>query len=111
MNKFEKFDYVERYYLHSALLIMVRENSGNGFHNSDQGHPDYLRGRCEDIELTDNAYDNPNRNNLYKLMRELSESLKDSTEFGREDLILKWSDFCKMATDAYNRAKGYDPIK
>ena len=87
---------------------MVKSNSGIGFHNSDQGHPDYLDGRDGEI---DKRHDNPDRNSLYQLMRELSETLKDSTEFRREDLILKWSDFCKMTTDSYIRAKGYDPIK
>ena len=98
---FKEFNLIQRYTLFKSLLNSIKSNSGLGFHNSDQGHPDYLRGCDENIDITDPHYDNPNRNELFKMLLELSESLKDCPDFNHEDFITKWSEFCKIATDAF----------
>ncbi len=97
---FEKFNFTQRYILFTSL-------SGLGFHNNDQGHPAYLIGCDEDTEFRDHG-DSPERNELFKLVCELSESLEDCTDFSPDDFITKWSEFCKMATNAYKSHKKSD---
>ena len=99
---FEDFNFSARYILFDSLLNSIKSNSGNGFHNNDQGHPAYRIGCDEDIEIKDHG-DTPERNELFKMMRELSESLEGCTDFSPDDFVTKWSDFCKMATDAYDK--------
>ncbi len=101
---FREFNFSQRYTLFTSLLNSIKSNSGLGFHNSDQGHLAYRIGCDEDIEFRDHG-DSPERNELFKMMCVLSESLEDCTDFGPDDFITKWSDFCKMATDAYDRHK------
>ena len=97
---FESFDDSQRWLLLTALVDRVRANWGKGFHNNDQGHPAYRGGCMEEIDFKTWG-DSPEHNTLYKMMKELSESLKDYPDILPEDLIFSWKDFCKMATEAY----------
>ncbi|HEX9912625.1 MAG TPA: hypothetical protein VGB01_05175 [candidate division Zixibacteria bacterium] len=100
----EDLDSGQKYIIYSSFVYIVKSNSGIGFLNEDQGHPAYILGR-ESKNDYEKFGDSPEKNELYKMMKELSEFLKDSLDFSRKDLVFSWSDFCKMATDAYNKQK------
>lgn len=98
---FASFEFGQRYVLYTALLQMVRSCSGTGFHNLDQGHPAYRLG-CSGKADRPAMGDAPENNDLYGMMRELSESLRDCKDFRREDFVFSWADFCQMATKAWD---------
>lgn len=100
----EYLDSGQKYIIYSSFLYMVKSNSGIGFLNEDQGHPAYVLGR-EDKADYEKLGDLPEKNELYQMMKELSVFFGDSSDFSREDLVFSWSDFCKMAADAYNKQK------
>jgi hypothetical protein len=103
---FESFDVIDKYLIYRALLDSVRANSGYGFRNKDQRHPAYTTGASNEKPMDYGTIgDHPDRNQLYKMMRELSESFKDDPELKRSDLVLSWQDFCTMAVNAYDAAR------
>lgn len=100
----EDLDSGQKYIIYSSFVFIVKSNSGIGFQNEDQGHPTYILGR-EGKYDDEKLGDSPEKNELYQMMKELSEFFKDSSDFNREDLVFSWSDFCKMATNAYNQQR------
>ena len=98
---FENLDSIDQFLIYGALLNSIRTNCGHGFINSDQGHLAYRCGANGDILSHGTIGDHPERNRLYKMMRELSDALKDHPELRRSDLVFSWQDFCKIAIDAY----------
>jgi hypothetical protein len=102
---FESFGFSERYCIYRALLDSVQRNSATGFHNCDQGHPAYVMGRMGKSDY--NAWgDSPEHNRLYMMMKELAESLHDCPDFRHDEFVFSWKAFCRLATDAYERARG-----
>jgi hypothetical protein len=106
---FENLDYSARETIYRGLLRLVKTNTGIGFlNNADQGHPTYVLGAQGKPGICEND-DNPEKNTLYKMMRELSETLKhdecDTLEVC-ENYVFSWQDFCKMATEGYQQARG-----
>ena len=93
----DSLEHSERSLVLRALIHSVRTNTGDGFRNHDQCHPAYA--------VSDGSVqfgDSPQLNSLYKLMLELSQWVQEHpTDFQREDLILSWDDFCKMAVLGY----------
>jgi hypothetical protein len=88
--------------LYHALLRMVKSNSGIGFHRDDQGHFAYKRGR-EGKQNPMNDGDSPDNNVLYQMMFELSQRLgNDHDEFSPDEMVNSWTDFCRIAADAYD---------
>lgn len=90
--------------MYKALAYMVRANSGNGFHNQDQGHPCYQAGAEGREYSAPGPKDGPDKNELYKMMVSLSREW--GTSEPNYPSIKNWQDFCKLAYEAYLRAKG-----
>jgi len=100
---FEKFKLPFRRTLYKSFLNSVRTNTGIGFHDGDQAHLiAYLRGKPGENKPVRHE-DWPEYNELYIMMKELSESLKDCEDFGPKDHITCWEDFCKMAVEGHNK--------
>lgn len=97
---FEHLDSSSKRLLYNGLVALVRSNSGQGFHNNDQGHPAYVMGAQGKVDH-EQWGDSPTHNHLFKIMRELS--LDTHTEQGRDPLA--WQDFCELATSAYETSK------
>jgi len=101
---FDSFDAIDQFVIYRSLLDSVCANSGHGFHNGDQGHPAYRTGAQGELLSFGAIGDHPDHNHLYKMMRELSEALKDHPELRRPDLVLSWQEFCRIAVDSYDAA-------
>jgi len=104
---FEKFDLRQKQYIFQALKMMIESSSGIGFHNKDQGHPFYNVGaEGEKYPATD--ADGPKKNQLYKMLSELSGDFKANNETGYVWWydFSEWRNFCKFAYDAYSRKRG-----
>ncbi len=88
----------EKYLIFRALVRSIKTNSGDGFHNSDQGHPAYLAG----AQGNDSVYwgDSPNKNTLFKLLASFDQTYHG--EVPNPDLST-WQKFCAFAVDAHNR--------
>jgi hypothetical protein len=97
---FEKLPYCDDI-IYRALVIMVKSNNGYGFNNNNQDHIAYRVGRDGTVDH-DAWGDSPDDNTLYKMMVELSEELLEHPDFPRSVRVHNWSDFCCMATDAYD---------
>ena len=99
---FETLDYNTKLLIYEGLLKLVRSNSGEGFHG-DQGHPAYRMGRDGNVDYQQWG-DSPEHNRLFKIMNELSLSLNsaEAEKPTNMDYVFSWSDFCRMATDAYD---------
>jgi hypothetical protein len=103
---FEFFDFVQRDILYRALLHSVKTNQGHGFHNDDQGHPAYRLG----TQTGEGGMgDTPKDNAMFRMMRELSLSIESAGEFRKEDIVASWQDFCRLATEGYDRYQGKKP--
>jgi hypothetical protein len=102
---FENLDYDTKLLIYEGLLKLVTSNSGEGFHG-DQGHPAYRVGRSGDVDY-EQWGDSPEHNRLFKVMHELSVSLNAAEEKNPTvtDYVFSWADFCRMATDAYDRQR------
>jgi len=61
--------------------------------------------RSEESPGDYNFGDSPERNSMYQMLKELSESLKDCDDFRPEDFIHSWNDFCRIARHAYETHK------
>jgi hypothetical protein len=104
---FEEMSFREKALIYQGLLSLVKNNSGFGFANNDQGHPAYAVGCNGTIDI-EKWGDSPDKNLLFKMMHELSVDLSaaeidQSSEIG--EYIFSWSDFCSLAYDAYQRTK------
>jgi hypothetical protein len=107
-------DIFEKQYIYQGLKSLIERGDGTGFHNADLGHPVYRAGASDASEemLKDWEYaDSPKNNLLFKMLSKLTKELKQS---GIEDMrfiwwydFSKWSDFCKFATDVYDKKRGY----
>ena len=89
----------EKYLIFRALVRMIKTNSGDGFLNSDQGHPAYLLGAQGKVNPVAGG-DSPEQNTLFKLLASF-----DQTYHGvvpNPDLST-WQKFCAFAIDAHNR--------
>ncbi len=95
-----------KYLVYEALIHAIDTNSGIGFHNADQGHPAYRVGA--DGKIDESAWgDSPDKNHLYRLLRELSMYFVKHEEERPSSgpLILTWEDFCRRAIQAYEEKK------
>ncbi len=102
---FENFDFHYRRTIYQSLLNSVRTNTGIGFHDHDQGHlAAYLHSSALKPGV-DKSTGWPEYNELYIMMKELSDSLKDCEDFEANDLITCWTDFCLMAVEGYNKRR------
>jgi hypothetical protein len=104
---FETFEKRDKTMIYHGLLCLVKSNSGVGFCNHDQGHSAYAVGRDGKSDYQTFG-DSPEHNRLFKMMRELSAELcagdlDGSSEIG--DYIYTWSDFCRIAYEAYEKDK------
>ena len=107
-NPIAGLSYSERKLLYLGLLALVKNNSGEGFQNSDQGHPAYAIGRGGKFDY-DCWGDSPEKNKLFGMMHTLSVSLSEaeidsSSEIS--DYVFCWADFCHLAYGAYEKLKG-----
>lgn len=103
---FEQFDMLQKQLVFQALKRMVESASGIGFHNQDQGHPFYMEGAKGEPDAFSKD-DSPERNNMYKMLSELSRDFKanDETAYVWWYDFSEWQDFCKFAYDAYLKAR------
>lgn len=98
-------DRMSQIIVYKSLLKSVRDCTGEGFCNHDQMHFIYVIGCSQDKCSQDD--DSPEKNELYQMMRVLSEVLKDSQDIAPNDFVTDWQSFCKMAVDACkNNGKG-----
>lgn len=79
------------------------ETCGDGFHNSDRGHPVYLAGSKGDMAAFPDA-DGPEKNDIFKMLSSLSGLIKRD---GRTDEkwwfdFTEWKDFCAFAVKAHD---------
>ena len=96
----ENLEWRERHLLYSAMLHMVKSNTGTGFADNDQGHVAYQVGRTGNDDYN-GLGDSPAHNALYQLMKTLGAGLVGGNEFASADIVTDWSSFCVLATDAY----------
>lgn len=104
----------EKQYIYQGLKSLIERGKGTGFHNADLGHPVYRLGASDASEemLKNWEYaDSPEKNMLYQMLSKLTKELKQS---GIEDMrfiwwydFSTWRDFCKFATDVYDKKHGY----
>ena len=90
----------EKYLIFRALVLSIKTNSGDGFHNSDQGHPAYRAGAGGKDSA--NLGDSPEKNTLFKLLASFDEAYHG--EAPNPDLST-WKKFCAFAVDAYDRER------
>ena len=91
----------EKYLIFRALVRTIKTNSGDGFLNSDQGHPAYVLGAQDKVDAVMGG-DSPEKNTLFKLLESF-----DQTYHGvvpNPDLST-WQKFCAFAVDANNRER------
>ena len=105
LKMFEGIDPADLVLVYQGLKKLIEVNSGNGFVNCDQGHPFYRMGATG---KPGDLNQDPERNTLYRMLRELSGILSPSCG----DLtwwydFSEWKDFCQFAIDAYDRDRGY----
>jgi len=104
---FEHLSTSEQALIYRGLLILVKSNSGYGFHNHEQGSPAYAVGRDGTIDY-DTFGDSPSSNRLFKMMHELTLVLSKGDEDGSSEIgewIYCWADFCRLAYAAYEQHK------
>ena len=104
---FEQLDIFQKHLVFHALKQMIESADGVGFHNFDQGHLCYISGA--EGETDDfSKVDGPEKNNMYKMLSELSRDFKanNATEYVCcwHDFS-EWQDFCKFANDAHRKVK------
>ena len=102
-----EYQYLEPIYLGLKCLFEKKEYWGTVFHNHDSGHPVYLAGASNDTDNWDYA-DSPERNRLYKMLKELSDLLRAEMESTRSIWwydFKDWQSFCKYAVEKYNEDK------
>jgi hypothetical protein len=87
--------------IYDALIHAIKTNSGIGFHNRDQGHPAYVIGASDGTRDRDTWGDSPDRNSLYKMLLDLSETYGKSHGIQ----ITNWRSFCLLAYESYQKAK------
>ncbi|MBL8029001.1 MAG: toll/interleukin-1 receptor domain-containing protein [Fibrobacteres bacterium] len=99
-------DPLHEHMIYQALKGLLEANSGVGFHNADQGHPQYRMFANGQSAPWDNA-DGPEQNRLFQLLSKLSKSLKARNDTGYiwwYDFS-DWQSFCKFAVDAYDKKR------
>ena len=102
---FENFDFHYRSTIYQSLLNSVRTNTGIGFHDNDQGHlAAYLHSSALKSKI-DKSTGWPEYNELYIMMKELSDSLKDCEDIEANDLVPCWTEFCLLAVEGYNKRR------
>lgn len=107
----------EKQYIYQGLKSLIESGSGAGFHNADLGHPVYRLGASDtsDEMLKEWEYaDSPEKNLLFKMLSKLTKELKQSDIEGMRFTwwhdFSTWSDFCKFATDVYDKKHGYKKV-
>ncbi|NQU04764.1 MAG: hypothetical protein HQ568_01625 [Calditrichaeota bacterium] len=107
MKMFENFNSQQKRYMYLGLksLIEPGENYGRGIH--DGGHPVYRAGAHGD-KTEDNPADSPDKNELYKMLEELSTYFKGTDITGDKYWVdlSDWQMFCKYVLYNYYRNKG-----
>ncbi len=101
---FEHFDFAQKEMIFQGLKSLIESGSGVGFHNKDQGHPFYAVGETGQKYPATDA-DGPHRNQLYKMLSELSRDFKATGQTGYVWWydFSDWKDFCKFAYDNRHR--------
>ena len=89
----------EQYLIFKALVHMIETNSGEGFHNSDQGHPAYLLGANDGKVDSVMGGDSPEQNDLFKLLASFDQEFHDA---GPD--LSTWQKFCAFAVKAHHDA-------
>ena len=90
-------DFSSRYVLYSALVHSLRSGQTTGIHNADRHHPAYVIGAKQGDPLPGEDWgDSPTQSKQYQLMKALSESLRDCSDFRSEDHVHDWMSYCKM---------------
>jgi hypothetical protein len=103
---FDSLSYADQFMVYEGLFSLVTSNSGIGFANADQGHPAYVMGSKGVIDYE--AWgDHPDRNRLFQMMHQLSVSLNEheSDRPTTTEYVFAWSDFCRIAVEAYNNQR------
>ena len=106
MSKFEGLTRYEKELIYLGLKKLIESGEGEGFHNSDMGHPVYRTGTKGKLESLKYA-DGPEKNKFFQLLSKLCAELKDEDN----DVIgyinwydfSTWQSFCKFATDVYKK--------
>ena len=88
----------EKYMIFRALVRTIKTNSGDGFHNCDQGHPAYRAGANGGDSVK--FGDSPEQNDLFQLLASF-----DQTYHGVDPNpdLSTWQKFCTFAVDAHDR--------
>ena len=115
-SKFGHLTHTECHLLYLGLKLLLESEDGAGFHNADKGHPFILSGAMGEpwIEHGD-VVGGPADHDLFKLLSELSERMKEapseiSTRWFTD--FSSWQQFCKAAYSAYTRNRGMpDPFE
>ena len=95
--------------IYQALMHAVERNSGIGFHNTDQGHPDYTL--AANGEPAVRPADGPESNRVFQMLRELSHSDEIRSLYPGRPRIETWQDFCLLAVNAFRRDTGGELVK
>ena len=88
-----------KYLIFKVLVRMIKTNSGEGFHNSDQGHPAYRLGAIGKVDPVAGG-DSPEQNQLFKLLASFDQTFHG---VGPNPDPSTWQKFCAFAVDAYDR--------
>jgi len=103
---FDSFSFSQKQLIYRGFLALVNSNSGYGF-GGDQGAPAYAIGRNGTVDQ--NMWgDSPDKNNLFKMMHDLSIQLSDAEIDGSSEIgeyVFSWADFCNLGYGAYEKSK------
>lgn len=88
---------VDWHLIYSALIYSIRSNTGDGFHNGDQGHVAYWHGA--DTGKGGHG-DDPESNTLFQTLREICANYRLPDELPK---VTTWKDFCQLAVESYKQ--------
>ena len=104
---FHNLDVDQKYYLYRGLRLLVEKGGGSGFHNIDRGHPIYTEGAHGNTSKISQSQDNPEMNQVYKMLTDLSADLRNTDYAGETGWydFENWQKFCQFAVDAHYKDK------
>jgi hypothetical protein len=109
---FESFDEDAQVLIFQALKTFINSGGGTGFHNNDRGHPTYRLGAQGTDPGPGFSADSADRNQLYRMLGELSQSLKEKySGFVWWYDFTEWRDFCRFALDAWDAQSPWNTVE
>jgi len=100
-NMFSGFTQAQKHLIFEGLMLHLKSQSNLGFLNDRLGMA-YVLG-AKDGQENDAHGDSPERNDLYKMLVELSEDLRGHPEISK--FVNCWQDFCRIAVESHRRRR------